>query len=148
RRDRHGPVPNHQTSPSDALMRLRAAGDPNTIPPIAQRMRALVCGAGGRRFESCWVAHSWQFWVCKVAPNINFSNLLHLRVKRVVVVNKLIEQIVRQVGTIVDDICLHDRKDGIATETGFGGQKSMARDRQKLWPSLKVFLGYLYCHRQ
>jgi hypothetical protein len=24
-------------------------------PPIAQRSRAPVCGAGGRRFESCWV---------------------------------------------------------------------------------------------
>src|SRR5688572_22788513 len=29
----------------------------NTIPPIAQRKRAPVCDAGGRRFESCWVVH-------------------------------------------------------------------------------------------
>ena len=27
------------------------------FPPVAQRIRAPVCGAGGRRFESCWVAH-------------------------------------------------------------------------------------------
>jgi hypothetical protein len=41
--------------------------------------------------------------------------------KRVVVIDKLVKQVMRQVGTIVDDICLHDREDGVAAAARLRG---------------------------
>ena len=54
----------------------------------------------------------------KIAPYVDFSNLLSARVKGVIAIDKFIYQVVRQVGTIVDDIGLLDREDGIAAATG------------------------------
>lgn len=40
---------------------------------------------------------------CEVAPHLNSSNLLVASMKRVILIDKLVKQIMRQVGAIVDD---------------------------------------------
>jgi len=67
--------------------------------------------------------------LCEIAPHIYSLNLLFMRMKGVIEIGKLIQQIMRQAGAVKDEICLHDRKNGIAAATRFGGQKPVSLDR-------------------